>query len=236
MAGVEEIVRNDLVVIIGSMREGTAAVAVPQRPDAGHVRLQLIIHGYVAAVVGGNSSLVQSQVAGVGSTSNSQQNVRAYNFRRTFFACKADGDAAIALRQRDTFRIQPDVYALSLQDFEHRLGNVFVLPSNQARPHFHNRDFASQAAIDLSELQPNITPADDDEMPGQEIDVHYRGVIEKWDIVNPRHFWNRSARAHVDEDLAGFKNFIVDHDSVRRLKAGLTLNDRTICRSSEPFL
>ncbi len=87
---------------------------------------------------------------------------------------QADGDAAIAFRQRDTFRIQPDVYALSLQDFAHSLGNVFVLPSNQARSHFHNRDFAPEAAIDLGELQPNITSADDDEMLGQEIDVHHR--------------------------------------------------------------
>ena len=66
------------------------------------------------------------------------------------------------------------VYPLSLQNFAHGLGNVFVLPSNQARSHFHNRDFAPETAIDLSELQPNITSADDDEMLGQEIDVHHR--------------------------------------------------------------
>ena len=103
-----------------------------------------------------------------------QKNVSACHFWRTFFACHADGDTAIAFRQRDTFRIQPDVYALSLQDFAHSLGNVFVLPSNQARSHFHNRHFAPEAAINLGELQPNITSADDDEMLGQEIDVHHR--------------------------------------------------------------
>ena len=86
----------------------------------------------------------------------------------------ADSDTAIAFRQRDTFRIQPNVYALSLQDFEHGLGNVFVFPSNQARSHFHYRDFAPKAAIDLGKLQPNITSADDDEMRRQEIDVHHR--------------------------------------------------------------
>ena len=66
------------------------------------------------------------------------------------------------------------VYAFSLQDFAHSLGNVFVFPSNQARSHFHNRDFAPEAAIDLGELQPNITSPNDDEMLGQEIDVHHR--------------------------------------------------------------
>src|SRR5580693_7074747 len=174
MVSVKEIVCNDLVVVIGSMRKGAAAVAVPQRPEAGHVRLQLIINHYVAAMVGGNPSPVQSQVVRVRSTSHGQKNVSAYYFWRTFFACQADGDAAIAFRQRDTFGIQQDVYALSLQDFAHSLGNVFVLPSNQARSHFHNRHFAPEPAIDLSELQPNITSADDDEMLGQEIDVHQR--------------------------------------------------------------
>ena len=145
MVSVKEIVRNDLVVVIGSMRKSASAVAVPQCPDAWHVRLQLIINHYVAAVVGSNPGPVQSQVARVGSTSHGQKDVSAHYFWRTFFACEADGDTAIAFRQRDTFRIQPDVYALSLQDFAHSLGNVFVLPPNQARPHFHNRDFAPEA-------------------------------------------------------------------------------------------
>src|SRR5208283_2110362 len=174
MVSVEEIVRNDLVVVIGSMRKGAAAVAVPQCPDAGHVGLELIINDYVAAVVGGNPGPVQAQVVRVGSTPHGQKNMSAHYFWRTFFACEADGDTAVAFRQRDTFRIQPDAYALSLQDFAHSLGDVFILPSNQARSHFHNRNFAPEPAIDLSELQPNITSADDDEMLGQDFDVHQR--------------------------------------------------------------
>src|SRR5580704_2228895 len=114
MVSIEEVVRDNLVVVVGSMREGAAAVAIPQCPDAGHVRLQLIINHYVAAVVGGNSSPVQSQVVRVGSTSHGQKNVSACYFWRTFFACDADGYTAIAFRERNTFRIQPDVYALSL--------------------------------------------------------------------------------------------------------------------------
>src|SRR5580692_6251278 len=236
MVSIEEVVRDNLVVVVGSMREGAAAVAIPQCPDAGHVRLQLIINHYVAAVIGGDSSPVQSQVVRVGDTSHGQKNVSADYFWWTLFACEAHGDAAIAFPQRDTFRTEPDVYALSLQNFADSLRDVFVLPSNQARSHFHNCDFAPEAAIDLGELQPHITSADDDEMLRKKIDVHDGGVGEKWDVVNPRHVGNTSPAANVDIDLVGLQNFIVDHHCVRRLKPGLALNDRTICRSSEPFL
>src|SRR6516162_8730750 len=96
MVSVKEIVRNNLVVIVGSMRKGATSVAVPQCPDAGYVRLQLIINDYVAAVVGGNPSPVQTQVVRVGSTSHGQKNVSTHYFWRTFFACDGDCDTAIA--------------------------------------------------------------------------------------------------------------------------------------------
>ena len=70
MVSVEEIIGDDLVVVIGSMRKGAAAVAVTQRPDAGHVCLQLIVNDDVAAVVGRNPGPVETQVARVGSTSH----------------------------------------------------------------------------------------------------------------------------------------------------------------------
>ena len=53
--------------------------------------------------------------------------------------------------------------------------------------------------------------------------------------MNPRHVGNRSPPANVDIDLVGLQNFIVDHDSVRRLKAGMALDDRAIFHSSEPI-
>ena len=175
MVSVEEIVGDDLIVVVGSMRKGAAAVAVTQGPDAGHVGLQLVVNGDVAALVRRNPGPVETQVARVGSTSHGEKNMRADYFRRTFFACRG--------RRRYRHRVSPARYIShsaecrmpsSLQDFAHSLGNIFVFPSNQARSHFYNRDFAPEAAIDLSELQPNITSADDDEMLGQEIDVHHR--------------------------------------------------------------
>ena len=77
MVSVEEIVRNDLVIVVRRMRKGAAAVAVTQGPDAGHVRLQLIVNDDVAALVGRNPGPVETQVVRVGSTSHREKNMRA---------------------------------------------------------------------------------------------------------------------------------------------------------------
>ena len=205
MVGVEEIVGDNLVIVVRSMSKGAAAVAVTQRPDARHIRLQLIVNNDVAAVIGRNAGLVETQVARVGDTPYRQKNVSTQYFRRTFVTLHVDGDTAIALCQRDTFRIQPDLYPLSLQNFAHGLGNIFVFTSNQARSHLYNRDFAAEAAIHLPKFQTNITSADDDKMLRQKIDVHHRRVREKWDIMDPRHLGNRGAPANVDENLVGLQ-------------------------------
>ena len=47
---------------------------------------------------------------------------------------------------------------------------------------------------------------------------------------------NRGAPADVDENFVGLQDFIIDHDSAGRLKAGMALDDRTMFKSSQPFL
>src|SRR5439155_1963215 len=61
-------------------------------------------------------------------------------------------------------------------------------------------------------------------------------VCEKWDIIDPLHRRNRGTATNVDENFAGFEDFIIDHDRPGRLKASMALDDRTIFKSSQPLL
>src|SRR5262245_33731487 len=54
--------------------------------------------------------------------------------------------------------------------------------------------------------------------------------------MNPLDRGNRRAPTNVDENFVGLQDFIIDHDSAGRLKAGMALDDRTIFESSQPFL
>ena len=60
MVGVEEVIGDDLIIVVGSARKRAAAVAVTQGPNARHFCLQLIVNQYVAALVGCNPSLVET--------------------------------------------------------------------------------------------------------------------------------------------------------------------------------
>src|SRR5215510_614902 len=114
MVSAQKIIRNDLVIVVRRMRKGAAAVAVTQGPNAGHVRLQLIINDNVAPWVGRNPGPVKTQIVRVGNTSHREKNMRADYFRRTFVASDADGDTAVVLREGYAFRIQMNLYPLCL--------------------------------------------------------------------------------------------------------------------------
>src|SRR6185503_10689981 len=101
------------------MRKAAMAVAVTQGPDAGHVRLQLIVNDNVAALVTPDTSQVEAQVAGVGGTSHREKHIGAYYFRRSLVATDANGNAAVALLKGYAFRIRPNLYSLILQNFAH---------------------------------------------------------------------------------------------------------------------
>ena len=74
---VEEIGRDDLEVIIGSMGEGTLTIAVAERPDTGHTGAQLIVGHNKSALVDFDTSLVEAKIVGIRSPSNRQQRMGA---------------------------------------------------------------------------------------------------------------------------------------------------------------
>src|SRR6185369_12968548 len=97
----------------------------------------------------------------------------SWNVWRALFAVHADSDLMVPFRQRDTLRLQPNLYSFGFQDLANRFRYVFILARNQPGTHLDNRDVTPKATIHLGEFQPDITSANDDEMFGQEIHIHH---------------------------------------------------------------
>ena len=93
------------------------------------------------------------------------------------------GDAAGALFDVETLRIEANADALGFQDLPYRLRDVLVLPRDQPGRHFDDGDAAAEAPVHLCELEADVAAADDDQMLGQEIDVHHAAVRQIVDIA-----------------------------------------------------
>ena len=101
------------------------------------------------------------------------------------------------------FAFEANVDAFALEDLEDRRRHVLVLAANQPIAHLDDGDLAAEAPEHLAELEADVAAADDDEMLGDEVDVHHRAVGEERHVVEPGHGGNERAAADVDEDALG---------------------------------
>src|SRR5678816_3111862 len=69
---VQQVCSNDLVIVVGRVREGAFAVAIADSPDAGNVSSKLIINNDVALLVDSYARLVEAEVVGIRHASDRQ--------------------------------------------------------------------------------------------------------------------------------------------------------------------
>src|SRR5262249_50280280 len=152
-------------------------------------------------LVYGDARLVQPEIAGVRLAPNRQQNVRAGDVHEAIGTIRMRDDLFAAFGKADALRVEAHVYAFPFQDLLDGRGHILVFASYQALPHFDDRDLASETAIHLPELEPNIAAADNDEMRGEIVYFHHGAVVETLNLRKPRHLRAHGPPANIDEDL-----------------------------------
>ena len=187
------------------MREGAAAVRLPQRPDSGHVGSKLVIDRDETALVGRDAGLSQAEIVRVGRSSDGEQKVRAAHLLVTAFAVHAHAHTVPIARGAQAFRAEPEFDTLALEDGLHFRRHVLVFARDEARPHFDHRDATAEAAVHLGELEPDVAPADDQEVLGQEIDVHHARIVEVLDFIQSLDAPHGRASSDVEENLRALR-------------------------------
>src|SRR5262249_15306040 len=86
------------------------------------------------------------------------------------------------------------------QDLFDLLGHVAVLTSQEARPAHEDRDPAAIASKHLAELDGDVASAQDQEMPGQSVQLHDRSRIQERHAVESVDLGDDRPGARVDED------------------------------------
>src|SRR5262245_26665207 len=102
--------------------------------------------------------------------------MRAGDPPRRFAAAEIYGYALAHALHSNAFGIETDLNPLLLQNLADRVGDVGVLAADQPLALFNDGDAAAEAAIHLTKLQTNIAAANNDEMLGQEVDMHHAAV------------------------------------------------------------
>ena len=102
--------------------------------------------------------------------------------------------------------------------------------------HLDDGDFAAETSEHLPEFETDVAAADDDQVPGNEVELHHRAVGEVLDLLEARQPRHGGAAADVDEDPLRREPVCIETHRVPRLEAGVGAIDRAPLHGLQPGL
>ena len=108
------------------MGECALAIAIAERPDARHVRAQLIVDLDEAFLIGCDRSLLKPEIVGVGAPPDRQQKVGADDLGCSVRALETDGYVFAALGNAEASSIEAQLDPFALQNVGDRLRDILV--------------------------------------------------------------------------------------------------------------
>ena len=236
LLAVEEVRGQDLEVVVRGVREGAAAVAVAERPDAGHVGRELVVDRDVAARVHRDAGRLEPEVVRVRAAADREQHVRAHDGRLALLAVDAHGHALLVRRQADALGARAHRDALGQQDAPDRLGHVLVLAGDEPRHPLDHGHARAEAPVHLRELEADVAAADDHQVRRHPVEGEHGAVGQIRHRADPRQVGHRGASADVDEHPRRVQELVADPDAVFALEPGVAPHERAARQASQPLL
>lgn len=170
----EEIARDDLVVVVGGVGEGAAPVALAERPHPGHAGLEPIVHLDRAIAAEAQASRVRAEIVGVRRAPHRDEEVAAHHLT----ARSAHRDPCFAVLDAAHLRIEDEADALELEEQLHLGADIGVFSRDEARRALDHRHLCAEAPVHLRELEADVAPTEDDQVRGHEVERHHGGAGE----------------------------------------------------------
>ncbi len=120
--------------------------------------------------------------------------------------------------------MQQDLKSILAQDLRHRVGDVVVLAGQQVRAALHNSNLAAEAAEHLSELQPDVSSANNQQVLRHRVQFHNRSRIQCGNLFAALEGWLSGSCARVDKNLLGAQlpGFASSQDHFKLFRPGKT--------------
>ncbi len=128
--------------------------------------------------------------------------------------------------------IEADLDILRFQDLLHGGRHVLVIPRDEARSLFDDRDLVAEPPVHLAELQADVAAANHDEMLRQEVHLHHAGVGQVRHVAK-RHVGDEGAGADVDEDALRLERLVTHRNRVGAGEARMPLVDGCVLECLE---
>ena len=98
---------------------------------------------------------------GIRKATDCEQNMRSDGLVGAGFAGKAERYPVAALSGAYAIGIEPNIYAFAFENLLDRRGDIFVIAGDQPIALLDNGDTTPEPPVHLSELEPDVTSADD---------------------------------------------------------------------------
>src|SRR4029077_4712704 len=131
--------------------------------------------------------------------------------------------------------IQMKLNSLPLENLLKFGGDLRILTGHDLRLIVKNGDSAAETAEHLTELEPDVSSPENDQMLGQILQLHHAFIRENAGRVESRNFGDDRAATRVDENLFGFEKSFAQSNLVRTRELGLPLVEMYI-RMQPDFL
>ncbi len=165
MIAVEQIGRDDLVIVVRGMRERAATVDVAKRPDAGNAGAQLIVDLDEAALVGGDAGFVETEVVrywdcGRRRAADASRRSRAAPSRSSRGSPRPRRAARASTHWALRRNAMPSASSIAWTAAETSGSSRAI----DARRHLDHGDAAAEAPVHLREFEADVAAADDDQV------------------------------------------------------------------------
>jgi hypothetical protein len=218
MLAFDEIAVDDLKIVVGDMREGGAAFAIAEGPEAGDIGFEAGIYVDKAALVGFNAGFVKIEVGGVRTAAGGDQEMGTGDVRGTAGGFEREGDAAVFVFDAGGAGVEEKLDAFGFESFLELGSNFGIFAGNDLRASVENGDAAPEAAKHLSEFKADVAAAENEQVIGNGSELHDGLVGEIRDIFEAGNRWNVWVAAGVDEDFFTFEEIIANLELMRGQK------------------
>jgi hypothetical protein len=139
-----------------------------------------------------------------------------------FLTIESDDNIVALATKRDALGASSYRDAFAFQNDLNFTGHVVILAGDQCRTPLHDCHLRAEPAVHLREFQSDVAPAHDNEMIGQETEVHHGTVRQIGHFSDAGHVWSERARTDIDKNPLRFERAAIHRGCVGARKAGVS--------------